>query len=37
MMSPQYFVAIVMAPEGNFGKCRYLMRLAHAGARRRSL
>ena len=28
MVSPQYFVAVVMAPEGNFGKCRYLMRLA---------
>jgi predicted regulator of Ras-like GTPase activity (Roadblock/LC7/MglB family) len=28
MLSPQYFVAIAMAPEGNFGKCRYLMRLA---------
>ena len=28
MISPQYFVAIVMAPEGNFGKARYLVRLA---------
>lgn len=28
MISAQYFVAVVMAPEGNFGKCRYLMRLA---------
>lgn len=28
MISPQYFVAIVMAPEGNFGKARYLARLA---------
>jgi predicted regulator of Ras-like GTPase activity (Roadblock/LC7/MglB family) len=28
MVSPQYFVAVAMAPEGNFGKCRYLMRLA---------
>lgn len=28
MISPQYFVAIAMAPEGNFGKARYLMRLA---------
>jgi predicted regulator of Ras-like GTPase activity (Roadblock/LC7/MglB family) len=28
MLSPQYFVAIAMAPEGNFGKCRYLVRLA---------
>ena len=28
MLSNQYFVAVAMAPEGNFGKCRYLMRLA---------
>lgn len=28
MLSPQYFVAIAMQPEGNFGKCRYLVRLA---------
>jgi predicted regulator of Ras-like GTPase activity (Roadblock/LC7/MglB family) len=28
MLSPQYFVAIVMAPEGNFGKARFLTRLA---------
>ena len=28
MLSPQYFVAVAMAPEGNFGKCRYLMRMA---------
>ena len=28
MISPQYFVAIAMAPEGNFGKARYLARLA---------
>jgi predicted regulator of Ras-like GTPase activity (Roadblock/LC7/MglB family) len=28
MISPQYFLAIVMAPEGNFGKARYLARLA---------
>jgi predicted regulator of Ras-like GTPase activity (Roadblock/LC7/MglB family) len=28
MLSPQYFVAIAMAPEGNFGKARYLVRLA---------
>ncbi len=27
MLSPQYFVGVVMAPEGNYGKCRYLMRL----------
>ena len=30
MLSPQYFVAVVMAPEGNFGKCRYLMRMAQS-------
>jgi predicted regulator of Ras-like GTPase activity (Roadblock/LC7/MglB family) len=28
MIAPQYFIAIVMAPEGNFGKARYLARLA---------
>ena len=28
MISPQYFIAVAMAPEGNFGKCRYLTRLA---------
>jgi predicted regulator of Ras-like GTPase activity (Roadblock/LC7/MglB family) len=28
MISPQYFVAIVMAPEGNFGKARYLARVS---------
>ena len=28
MVSPQYFVAIAMAPEGNVGKARYLARLA---------
>jgi predicted regulator of Ras-like GTPase activity (Roadblock/LC7/MglB family) len=28
MISSQYFVAIAMAPEGNFGKCRYLVRMA---------
>jgi predicted regulator of Ras-like GTPase activity (Roadblock/LC7/MglB family) len=28
MLSPQYFLAVAIAPEGNFGKCRYLMRLA---------
>ena len=28
MISPQYFVAIAMAPDGNFGKCRYLVRMA---------
>jgi predicted regulator of Ras-like GTPase activity (Roadblock/LC7/MglB family) len=28
MLSPQYFVAIAMAPEGNFGKARFLARMA---------
>lgn len=28
MISNQYFVAVALSPEGNFGKCRYLMRLA---------
>ena len=28
MLNPQYFLAVALAPEGNFGKCRYLMRLA---------
>ncbi len=28
MLSPQYFIAIAMAPEGNFGKARFLARLA---------
>jgi len=28
MLSPQYFVAIALAPEGNFGKARYLARMA---------
>ena len=25
MISPQYFVAVAMAPEGNFGKCRFMV------------
>ncbi len=28
MISPQYFVAIAVAPEGNFGKARFLARMA---------
>jgi predicted regulator of Ras-like GTPase activity (Roadblock/LC7/MglB family) len=28
MLSPQYFVAVAMAPEGNFGKARFLARMA---------
>ncbi len=28
MVSPQYFIAVALSPEGNFGKARYLARLA---------
>jgi predicted regulator of Ras-like GTPase activity (Roadblock/LC7/MglB family) len=28
MISAQYFIAIVISPEGNFGKARFLARLA---------
>lgn len=28
MISPQYFVAIAVAPEGNFGKARYMARVS---------
>lgn len=28
MISPQYFIAVVISPEGNFGKARYLARIA---------
>jgi len=28
MISPQYFVGVVVAPEGNFGKARFLARMA---------
>lgn len=28
MLSPHYFLAVAISPEGNFGKCRYMMRLA---------
>jgi predicted regulator of Ras-like GTPase activity (Roadblock/LC7/MglB family) len=28
MISPQYFVGVVIAPEGNFGKARFLARMA---------
>jgi predicted regulator of Ras-like GTPase activity (Roadblock/LC7/MglB family) len=28
MVSPQYFVAVALTQEGNFGKARYLARLA---------
>jgi predicted regulator of Ras-like GTPase activity (Roadblock/LC7/MglB family) len=28
MLSPIYFIAVVLAPEANSGKCRFLMRLA---------
>jgi predicted regulator of Ras-like GTPase activity (Roadblock/LC7/MglB family) len=28
MLSPQYFLGVAISNDGNFGKCRYLMRLA---------
>jgi predicted regulator of Ras-like GTPase activity (Roadblock/LC7/MglB family) len=28
MLTPQYFVAVAIAPDGNFGKARYMCRLA---------
>ncbi|MSP16786.1 MAG: hypothetical protein EXR73_09290 [Myxococcales bacterium] len=28
VLTPQYFLALVLAPDGNLGKGRYLMRLA---------
>lgn len=28
MLTPQYFIAIALMPDGNFGKARYLVRLA---------
>lgn len=28
MLTPLYFIAVVLSPEGNFGKARYLMRMA---------
>ena len=28
MISPQYFVGVAVAPEGNFGKARFLARMA---------
>lgn len=31
MLSPDYFLAVVLKADGNFGKCRYLMRLAQPG------
>lgn len=29
MISDEYFLAVVLGAEGNYGKCRFLMRLAH--------
>jgi predicted regulator of Ras-like GTPase activity (Roadblock/LC7/MglB family) len=31
MINPEYFLAVVLSAEGNFGKCRYLMRVAQPG------
>jgi predicted regulator of Ras-like GTPase activity (Roadblock/LC7/MglB family) len=28
MLSPEYFLAVVLKAGGNFGKCRFLMRMA---------
>jgi predicted regulator of Ras-like GTPase activity (Roadblock/LC7/MglB family) len=28
MINPEYFLAVVLSADGNFGKCRFLMRLA---------
>ena len=28
MLSDEYFIAVTMSADGNFGKCRFLMRLA---------
>ncbi|MCX5741914.1 MAG: hypothetical protein NT062_05370 [Proteobacteria bacterium] len=28
MLTPQYFIAVVVAPDGNFGKARYLARVS---------
>jgi predicted regulator of Ras-like GTPase activity (Roadblock/LC7/MglB family) len=28
LVTPQYFVAVALSPEGNFGKARFLLRLA---------
>ena len=28
MVAPQYFLAVALAPDGNLGKTRFLMRLA---------
>jgi predicted regulator of Ras-like GTPase activity (Roadblock/LC7/MglB family) len=31
MLSPEYFLAVVLKNSANFGKCRYLMRVAQPG------
>lgn len=31
MITPEYFLAVVLGSDGNFGKCRFAMRLAHPG------
>ena len=28
LVSPDYFIVVVLAPEGNYGKARYLLRIA---------
>ncbi len=31
MINPDYFLAVVLDADGNFGKCRFMMRLAQPG------
>ena len=28
ILNAEYFMAVVLSPEGNFGKCRFMMRIA---------
>ena len=28
VLNPEYFMAVALTPEGNFGKCRFMMRIA---------
>jgi hypothetical protein len=31
MINNEYFLAVVLGADGNFGKCRFMMRLAQPG------
>jgi predicted regulator of Ras-like GTPase activity (Roadblock/LC7/MglB family) len=31
MINPDYFLAVVLGADGNFGKCRFMMRMAQPG------